>query len=109
LKITDLTITNRGGCLFDINEIIDKPCFVPAERLLVTYNGDILLCYEDYFRTQKFGNIANKSIESVWFSKEFSEYRKRLMLGHRSQCMLCKKCSNVAHIEPNHKSLITVI
>lgn len=104
----DLKITNRGGSLFKLKKSLKYPCYVPSERLTVTYNGDVVVCYEDAKRENVLGNIRRDSIEKIWFSDRYLQIRKQLSRGLRSLVMPCRFCDNMAHVTSNHVSLITV-
>ncbi|MEW6619433.1 MAG: SPASM domain-containing protein [bacterium] len=91
-------INNKGGVLGCI-KTLNLPCFVPRHRLVIAYNGDILLCYEDARRINRFGNIKDKSIKEVWFSDTFNKMRQNLIEGRRDLYDPCKVCDNQAHIK----------
>jgi 2-deoxy-scyllo-inosamine dehydrogenase (SAM-dependent) len=96
----DLVITNRGGALEALEEPLELPCFAPSTMLIVTVTGDVLLCYEDYYRTQAFGNIRRAPLDEIWFSAPFEKIRRRLVRGDRTASPLCRECNNRAHQYP---------
>jgi 2-deoxy-scyllo-inosamine dehydrogenase (SAM-dependent) len=97
---TDLELTNRGGALKHLppsegGEALK--CFAPAEMLIVTVTGDVVLCYEDAFRKHIMGNILTHSLSEIWFGEKFVKLRASLLEGDRSVTEICRKCSNKAH------------
>lgn len=100
-----LTLTNRGGTLTSLpgptDAILRTPCNAPSEMLIITVNGDVLLCYEDAGRKYSMGNILQQSLEEIWYSEEFERIRKATAEGRReSASVICRLCTNVAHTIP---------
>lgn len=99
----DLTLTNRGGLISGLpaatSELLKSPCFAPAEMMIVTVVGDVLLCYEDAKREHVMGNLMKTSLEEIWFCKDFLMARDLLARGNREQTnLMCASCTNRAHI-----------
>ena len=65
LNASGLKFTNRGGSLYKLTRPLFTPCFAPSYRLMITYNGDVILCYEDSKRENVFGNLKESSIQSI--------------------------------------------
>ena len=100
----ELTLTNRGGSLQHLGEPAYSTkqlrCYAPSEMLIITSNGDVVLCYEDAKREHVMGNVQTNSIEEIWFSDKFKAIRHSLStIGGRNQIDICSKCTNQAHIE----------
>lgn len=94
-----LTLTNRGGNLFISHGKIGSPCLLPHKWLVISYDGRVLLCYEDARRTQVMGDINIDSIQNIWFSRAFKNVRKELKEGNRDINGVCRYCDNLAHIQ----------
>lgn len=105
----DLTLTNRGGKLAHLPmpgaRAARTPCFAPAEMLIITVTGDVLLCYEDADRDHVMGNLMQTSLADIWNSEKFRTYRHRLSRGDRSVDAMCMKCSNLSHFRPGLSAL----
>jgi 2-deoxy-scyllo-inosamine dehydrogenase (SAM-dependent) len=105
----DLTLTNRGGSLTHLSKPTEHvrrtPCFAPAEMLIVTVAGDVLLCYEDADRSHVMGNVLRTHVADIWDSERFREYRRRLATGDRTVDAMCLECTNVSHFEPDRSAL----
>lgn len=90
-----LKLTNRAGTI-DIGnqDPIDKshPCLYPAYQLTVDWNGDVLLCVQDWNKRLRFGNLANQSLMEVWQGKAFHKRRRALMAGKRTAAP-CSSCN----------------
>jgi radical SAM protein with 4Fe4S-binding SPASM domain len=100
-----LNLTNRGGTVLHEQTAAQKlplsaPCFAPSSMLIVTFSGDVILCYEDAERTVQLGNISRNSLEDIWFSKRFVSARCALSVGDRNVESVCRRCSNASHPTP---------
>lgn len=96
---SDLILSNRGGILSTIeNKINPKntPCMVPSSLVVVTVNGNVLPCFEDFHQKYQMGNIKETSILNIWKSEKFTEFREILKRGERYMTEICKNCNNVS-------------
>ncbi len=88
-------LTNRAGVVtvgkqeeVDIN----RSCYYPFYSMMVDWNGDVMLCLQDWNKKVKMGNITNDTLVNVWKSKNFKKYRKNLLLGKRNLAP-CSSCN----------------
>ncbi|MBI4870553.1 MAG: SPASM domain-containing protein [Candidatus Riflebacteria bacterium] len=100
LEPSELVLTNRGGAMGPETRTLTLPCHVPNTMLIVTVTGDVLLCYEDYHRTQPMGSILERPLDEIWFSERFVRLRSHLVRGDRTQTEICRHCTNRAHLTP---------
>jgi len=72
-------------------------CFWPFYKMVLDWDGGVLLCCEDWFKlsrnfpNNKF-NINTHTIEEIWDSDFLNEYRSYLKEGNRSKTV-CNKCN----------------
>jgi radical SAM protein with 4Fe4S-binding SPASM domain len=89
-----LKLTNRAGTI-DIGDQdpvnIKHPCHYPAYSMTVDWNGDALLCVQDWNKKVKLGNIFSQSLMEIWISSNLSKRRIQLAHGNRklNPCALC--------------------
>lgn len=100
-----LNLTNRGGTVLQeqtsaLKLPLSAPCHASSSMLIVTFTGDVILCYEDAERSVQLGNISRSSIEEIWFSKRFVSARRALSIGDRNVENVCSKCNNASHPTP---------
>jgi radical SAM protein with 4Fe4S-binding SPASM domain len=95
-----LDLTNRGGLLAIGRPRPHRPCHAPASMLIVTIEGNVVLCYEDATETVVVGNVFTTPIAAIWWSSRFRRLRHRLAAGDRSATAICSACSNQAHVSP---------
>ena len=90
-----LKLTNRAGVQkirgHDAN-LEGQPCFYPSYSLTVDWNGDVLLCVQDWNKRVKFGNLALENIWDVWTSSYISKFRNSNIRGKRKFAP-CNSCT----------------
>ena len=89
----NLNIVNRSGLLKRENKCyLKSTCYIPFYKLMLDWNGDVLLCNNDWSRRNIFGNANRSLIYDIWFGKEMNQFRKELIKS-RENCTPCKNCS----------------
>ena len=87
-------LTNRAGVLKHNNEennLQNNPCLYTAYSFSIDWNGDWLLCPQDWEKKVKFGNINYNTVEEIWFSPQLAKKRHQLMNGNR-RAAPCSSC-----------------
>ncbi|MEM9400231.1 MAG: radical SAM/SPASM domain-containing protein [Verrucomicrobiota bacterium] len=90
-----LKLTNRAGTLNLQGQLpVDttKPCYYTHYSMTVDWNGDVLLCVQDWNKKVKLGNLYGQSIMEVWKGHLIENFRKRLAQGPRNFSP-CKSCN----------------
>ena len=90
-----LKLTNRAGKVNvgrqpSVNQ--SRPCFYTAYSTIIDWNGDVLLCPQDWHKQKVFGNVHDQSLFDIWKnSRDLSGMRTRLSQGKRTDfpCSLC--------------------
>ncbi len=73
--------------------ISKKVCGEPIKRLIIHYDGNVAFCCEDMKNEFNLGNISNKSIKDIWFSKKHMKMVKDLQKkGGKKLYPLCSNC-----------------
>lgn len=94
-KVNEWNFNNRAGAVTNIEFSTSNhnQCFLPFYRVTIDWNGDIILCCNDWYRQQKgLGNIMNEDFHSLWMSDTYKAIRDNLSCGIRSDSA-CKNCS----------------
>lgn len=89
-----LKLTNRGGVVsVGPQEAVDshRPCYYLAYQMQVDWNGDVLLCPQDWYKKLKFGNLNTDRLWDVWSGKRLQKRRQQLLGGRRVEhpCVDC--------------------
>jgi radical SAM protein with 4Fe4S-binding SPASM domain len=61
--------------------------------MIVTLDGNLLPCCNDYFEKEVMGNVTDKSLTEIWNSPKFRQFRRDLMSGRRAEYSLCRECN----------------
>ncbi len=61
------------------------------EQAYVLYNGDMVLCCNDWWRTTILGNLKESTIKDIWNNGEYFKIRKKFFSGNLDG-LICKSC-----------------
>lgn len=92
LKLTNRAGTVTVGLQDPVPDTKQAPCFYPAYQLQVDYNGDVLLCPQDWYKRVRFGNVMTESLVNIWFGGRLNKRRRQLMAGRREDHP-CSQCN----------------
>lgn len=91
--------TNRAGSVDPAalgvhHEYDERPiaCQRPFVKAYVLYNGDLVLCNCDWRRTTIFGNVKERSLESLWHDARLDAIRAAHARRSFAPDSLCSKC-----------------
>jgi radical SAM protein with 4Fe4S-binding SPASM domain len=90
-----LKLTNRAGTVHVGDQPkVDKtkPCYYPHYSLAIDWNGDALLCVQDWNKKIKFGNVHDATLLEIWRSPQLHKYRTALGQGQRN-LPPCNQCN----------------
>lgn len=90
-----LKLTNRAGTVSVGNQdkvCAERPCNYLAYELLIDWNGDALLCPQDWHKRLRFGNAAQQPLVDIWTSKAMHKRRQQLFRG-RTGLHPCAGCN----------------
>jgi len=90
-----IAISNRCGEI-EIKNKVDRPfCAYPGHYdLNIDYEGNVILCCNDYHSSVKFGNIKNEKIIDIWKKPHFYKLRKEVRTG-TYKLPICRKCVGI--------------
>lgn len=96
----NLVFTNRGGLLKNLGYCkkptpLVLPCLIPSMVLVVTVNGNVVPCYEDYLEQNQMGNVTDQSLPEIWDSPKYRAFRESLRKGARAAFPVCRDCNCV--------------
>jgi 2-deoxy-scyllo-inosamine dehydrogenase (SAM-dependent) len=98
----DLDISGRAGAVVVVIQPLRRACHAPSEMLIVTVNGDVVLCHEDAQREVVIGNLGRSTIRDIWFGEEMERFRQHLVQGRRKEAgAVCARCDHRAYPGPN--------
>lgn len=94
--MTRVKFNNRGGSSKDgrVNTNITSPCYLPSYKMVIDWDGSILLCCNDWRKTDNnLGNINSMSLSQIWYSESMSSIRDKLNIGDRQAIPACSACN----------------
>lgn len=88
-------LTNRAGLVKNGHQkkVEDNcPCFYMHYSMQIDWNGDVLLCVQDFNKKIKFGNLYANPLWKLWMSANITKYRRILGQGYR-ELYPCNNCN----------------
>jgi len=92
----NLILNNRGGTIQSavtgfIQQPLKQQCYLPFSRAMVDYNGDLLLCSNDWSRNYSVGSLLKTHIKDLWLGERMKDIRLKLATYNRetSPCNSC--------------------
>lgn len=86
-------IDRKNNITADKIENITNVCHIPFYKMFIDWNGDALICDNDWGRKGVLGNIHVTSVKDIWFGDEIMSYRKKLLKGLRAEKSPCNTCN----------------
>ena len=115
IKATASPCENRGGNIEEDGNLYPYGlqgmlgCIRPSVTAVVVYNGDVVLCCVDWWRTEVLGNLRDQSLEEIWNCDRIQEIRRGHAEGDRSVlppiCQDCKISKLTARQHRNWRGL----
>lgn len=90
---TDETLPNYAGNIpqkFNPKEF--GFCNYPFRKLTIAFNGDILLCCDDFMYNTFYGNVQKDKLIDCWNNPELNKIRLSLLNNNRIG--LCERCND---------------
>jgi radical SAM protein with 4Fe4S-binding SPASM domain len=92
-RIEEYNFTNRAGMLFKTETVSTNPCYLPAYKMMLDWDGTFMLCSHDWHKKEKYGNIHTQDIADIWNSEKLKHTRRELIKGNRYLFESCKQCN----------------
>jgi radical SAM protein with 4Fe4S-binding SPASM domain len=98
---TDLGIVNVTETYFD-DSLERWPCPQFWKRVTVNQHGDVRFCVEDWRNTGLVGNIMDTTIQEIWQSELYDEFRELHRTGRWGKMNMCRNCQDWQHMRWDH-------
>ena len=69
-------------------------CSKVFRELILSWNGKIPICCQDWNDVQVMGNVKNEHIRDIWFGLKFQNARQLLYNRHRDKLIPCDECDD---------------
>jgi len=70
-----------------------KPCALIWQKMVVDWNGNVVLCCDDWNHSTVLGNLKKQSIEEIWKGEKLKKIRESHVKREFSKIPLCAKCN----------------
>jgi radical SAM protein with 4Fe4S-binding SPASM domain len=70
-----------------------KPCALIWQKMVVDWNGDVVLCCDDWNHSTVLGNLKKQSIEEIWKGEKLGEIREAHIKREFWKVPLCSSCN----------------
>ena len=70
-------------------------CRLPFYQMNVLFNGDAIICCNDWSRASVVGNAGTSSLGEIWNSAKVNEIRRLALRKRYEEIDSCKECSCV--------------
>jgi len=77
-------------------------CRYPFTDFIITTNGNVGLCCNDFLFQEVMGNVNKQSVIEIWNGDRFKFVRKKLLECDRSFSPLCSKCDSSFSYDEAH-------
>ena len=74
-------------------------CPSPWQRMVISWNGKVVGCCEDYLEGNVLGDANEKSLKEIWHDEAFHNLRGLMKNGRRLLTKPCRICSDGGFIE----------
>ncbi len=82
---------NTDGTFSIKNKLLNQ-CWKMWQSCVMTWDGRIVPCCFDKDATHVLGSLKTQTFSDIWFSKEYNQFRKSLLVS-RSEIAMCKNCT----------------
>lgn len=87
-----LILNNRSGLVASSATVpFKRGCYFPFSKAMIDWNGDLLLCPQDWGRAYVAGNLLQQHIRDVWLGPRMEHMRRQLVQQDRSASP-CNQC-----------------
>ncbi len=96
-NFSDIVKKNKAGILNNVDKPKENtnPCLRPVTQMVVNWEGNVILCCNDYYGKHIIGHVNDEPLLRLWFSRRMKKYQKILSKnGGRYHVDICKECDN---------------
>ncbi|MFH1972236.1 MAG: radical SAM protein [archaeon] len=85
------TYFNRGDLIKVEEKIKNDYCLFPSTNITIDYDGNVILCCNDYLSKVKYGNVKSEKLMDIWNKPFYQKIREGTKKGIYN-LELCKTC-----------------
>ncbi|RJP84785.1 MAG: radical SAM protein [Desulfobacteraceae bacterium] len=70
-----------------------RACALPFSNMSVLFNGDVLICCNDWHRKAVIGNVNSESLDQIWNGEMMNYLRKQIIQKRYREISACSQCT----------------
>ncbi len=113
IRLVTSVLENRGGNIKDAQALnphemacVEGDCIRPSREMCILFNGDVVLCCVDWYRTVVLGNVGEESIADIWNGERVRAIRNALREDdHAALPEICVNCTESAQPDHHRRSI----
>lgn len=91
----EIELVNRNDIIKHVGVQSNNPCWLLSYKMILNHNGDVMLCCNDWTRSNIYGNIYNTNLWNIWVDN-LQPKRTELLNGIRTG--VCATCNIVGTV-----------
>ncbi len=88
---------NSSGVAFDRKSFYMDPCALLWNDFVIDWDGEVVLCCNDWNHQEVIGNMNYQSIIDVWRGRPLNEIRSYHKNGDFDKVHICSKCDKITN------------
>ncbi len=93
-----------GRCLRSTRSERRQPCRHLFDTVFIQWDGDVVVCCEDWQSQTIMGNVQEKPLKEIWFGNQMNLYREMQKNGTFAPPSICENCEAWAGGKKSNKS-----
>jgi len=77
----------------DIQKMMTRCCISLLAEFNILWNGDVIVCSNDYSKKLVLGNVNDETIKDIWNGKQYQALRELHWSGEYNKIPVCRSCS----------------
>ncbi len=70
-----------------------QACSLPFKNMSILFNGDVVLCCNDWHRKSVIGNVNSESVDRIWNGEAMNHLRKDIVEKRYHEIHTCSQCT----------------
>ncbi len=76
-------------------QLLTGGCYHLANSFNILYDGNVIMCCNDYIKKTILGNVTKNSIKEIWTSTRYQSIREAIFRRDFEQISECQNCSEI--------------
>lgn len=90
-SVENYILSTRGGLVKVKNKEVQTSCILPSLQLTIDVEGKVIICFDDFFSANVYGDVKKTDILQIWRGEKFKNTRRNLLRGIPGET-ICRSC-----------------